>query len=1130
MLQSEFRADLHIHSRFSRATSGRLNVPLLAGWAALKGLRVLGSGDFTHPLWRKELLSFLEYEESSGLYRLKRPEEALCACPEAEETPWALERIRKVRFLPQTEISSIYKRDGKVRKIHNLVFLPRLEAAEKFCLRLERVGNLHSDGRPILGLDARNVLELTLESDPEACLIPAHIWTPWFSLFGSKSGFDRIEDCFGPLTEHIFALETGLSSDPEMNRRLSSLDRFTLVSNSDAHSGENLAREANLFAGELSYAGIFSSLRGDAGKNSTTFLGTCEFFPDEGKYHLDGHRACGVTLTPEESLKLGGICPVCGKPLTLGVLHRVSELADRQTPRYREKERFVCLIPLPEILGEILGAGPKSAKTTGLYRSMLRKLGPELDILQHIPPEELEKFSPGLAEGMRRMRRGEVIRQGGYDGEFGVIRVFSAEEARELKAGRFNPAGGRVSGLLPGLHLPEPPPPPGGHSSGASPKSGRRAGAGSGRNMPVEALSGDASEKNARNSPLPGPQEKVSDAPPEEPEREAADSAAPASAPKMPLPLNRMQQRAVLAGPGPVLALAGPGTGKTHTLTARIRHLLDAGTPAKRILVLTFTRRAAQELDNRLRLVLGEVESENKPNLPRTDTLHALALEFWFKTQGEAPVILDEESSLRVFAEANRATEARQIRRIWLNISLCREKQLPLPPEEQPLFDRYCAHKSTWNLADYTDLLEFWLTQARSGQYPPVWTQVLVDEIQDLSPLQLNLLAAVTRPGGDGFFGIGDPNQSIYGFRGAHGQAEEFFSRRWPGTKVIQLRENFRSGPDILHCAQALFADTPGVGKLVAKNPLPAEIHYFEANSAESEASWIAWQIRNRLGPTSHSLLDQSAAGNGNPARTPFSPGDFAVLLRSRLLMQPVRRALEMAGIPFRQPCADPFWNEPRVSTILQVAGSYLGISLPLPEKNLPRRRIPECPERILRHGPESLAVYWGNSDPFDAQFWKSGAFRELVRTFGLYGGWSGLLNWLSLQNELEQVQSRSEQVQILTLHASKGLEFRLVFLPALEEGLLPFAGPDFYSGEKDRAADSTRIKAEIDEERRLFYVGLTRAREGLFLSRAEKRRIYAREYSLPPSRFLENLPLERIRHSVMRASKNRKEEQIRLL
>lgn len=419
-----FIADLHIHSRFSMATSRGLTLPNLAGWALRKGIDVLGSGDFTHPGWRAELRENLRFEEESGLYLSALPPELPCPVPDRKGP----------RFCLQTEISSIYKAGGKVRKIHNLVFMPDLEAAEKFSARLAAIGNLASDGRPILGLDSRDLLEIALEASPDAVLIPAHIWTPWFALFGSKSGFDSIEDCYRDLTSHIFALETGLSSDPPMNRLLSALDNYALISNSDAHSGANLGREANLFSGKPSWKGIFSALRRAAAREESaqdecSFLGTLEFYPEEGKYHLDGHRACNVVLDPEETKALNNRCPVCGRPLTVGVLHRITDLADRNSPAelVREPETRM-LVPLPEVVGQILDFKPGTRRVERKCAEIVSELGAELDVLCLMDAERIRSFWEPLGEAVTRIRNRNIQLDAGFDGQYGRINIFEPGE------------------------------------------------------------------------------------------------------------------------------------------------------------------------------------------------------------------------------------------------------------------------------------------------------------------------------------------------------------------------------------------------------------------------------------------------------------------------------------------------------------------------------------------------------------------------------------------------------------------------------------------------------------------------------------------------------------------------------
>lgn len=410
-----FIADLHIHSRFSRATSRSLNPEQLSLWAQKKGIAVLGTGDFTHPGWVAELQDKLE-PGPGGLYQLipSLRKEVRKEVPPSCEDP--------TRFLLSGEISCIYKKHGQTRKLHHLILMPDMASVLRLNRRLDRIGNITSDGRPILGLDSRDLLEMTLEASEDAFFIPAHIWTPWFSLFGSKSGFDTIEACFEDLTHHIYALETGLSSDPPMNRLLSALDRYILVSNSDAHSAAKLGREANIFDTQPDYPHMVQAMTHGKG-----FGGTIEFFPEEGKYHLDGHRKCRVCLDPEGSHQVQGICPSCGRPMTIGVLNRVHQLADRRTPAL--KRPFISLIPLPEVLAELLSCGPATKRVMGVYHRLLNDLGPELHILMEAPiPAIRDKGGPILAEAINRMRTGQVIREGGYDGQFGTIRLFDASD------------------------------------------------------------------------------------------------------------------------------------------------------------------------------------------------------------------------------------------------------------------------------------------------------------------------------------------------------------------------------------------------------------------------------------------------------------------------------------------------------------------------------------------------------------------------------------------------------------------------------------------------------------------------------------------------------------------------------
>lgn len=415
-----FIADLHIHSRYSRAVSRDMVPESLYRWAQLKGITVVGTGDFTHPAWFTELQEKLEPAEP-GLYRLK-PE---LAAPVDAEIPAACRA--EVRFMLTTEISSIYKRHERTRKVHNLIFAPSFSAVANMTDKLARIGNLHSDGRPILGLDSEELLRIMLERAPEALFVPAHAWTPHFSVFGANSGFDSLEECFGDLSSHIQAIETGLSSDPPMNWRLSQLDGITLISNSDAHSPSKLGREANVLNGDLSFDGIKAAFTSG---DPALFLGTIEFFPEEGKYHFDGHRNCRVRMSPEEARAHDDACPECGKPVTRGVMHRVEILADQPAGHRAQRALpYRSLVPLVELISEVRGAGVNTKGVTEAYKQLLASLGNEFEILMNVPITAIEENGGMLlALAIQRMREGNVTIAPGYDGEYGTVRLLSQED------------------------------------------------------------------------------------------------------------------------------------------------------------------------------------------------------------------------------------------------------------------------------------------------------------------------------------------------------------------------------------------------------------------------------------------------------------------------------------------------------------------------------------------------------------------------------------------------------------------------------------------------------------------------------------------------------------------------------
>ena len=736
-----FHADLHVHSRFSRACSKDADIGNLAWWAARKGLSVIGTGDFTHPAWAAELAELLVPAEP-GLLALK---------------PGPAARLRRtlppscqaeIRFLLSTEISTIYKRDGATRKVHHLLYAPTFEAASAITTALAKVGNLASDGRPILGLDSRHLLEITLNAGPGCFLIPAHIWTPWFAVLGSKSGFDAVPDCYLDLAEHVFAVETGLSSDPPMNWIYSGLDHYRLVSNSDAHSPPMLGREATTFSTAVDYFAMLRALRTGQG-----LAGTLNFFPEGGRYHADGHRKCGVRLLPAESVRHAGICPKCGKPLTIGVMNRVAELADRpEGYRPAGAAASANLVSLPEIIGEIRGTGRQSKKVTMEVDRLVAALGPELHILREAGTADIGRTAGSMvAEAITRLRRGEVIKEAGYDGEYGVIRLFRPEELAGTEALFDIPAAG--AGGLSGVSVPAVAPPagPGPH---AGPRAAGDAGeetAGAGR------AGGDAGEKTGGGGRTGGTQAGAAAA--DGGQRAGQEPGGPgvwhengAAGGSMLAGLDPGQREAAQA-PGPLLILAGPGTGKTRTLTRRIAVVVAGrGVPPEACLALTFTRRAAAEMRERLAVLLPA-----QAGLLMITTFHGLGLTILRENPGRAGLdpgfaVADEKTRLAVaVAEAGSIAAARRL--------------LTEVARDPGAAGEFAGLLASRGLVDFDGLITLPLAMLRqdpalAASLAARWRSISVDEYQDTDAGAVRPAAPAggrrQRPGRDRRPGSGD--------------------------------------------------------------------------------------------------------------------------------------------------------------------------------------------------------------------------------------------------------------------------------------------------------------------------------------------------------------------------------------
>jgi len=1193
----KFVADFHIHSHFSRATSRNLNFENLHKWAQLKGIQVVGTGDITHPGWLEEMKERLEPAEE-GLFRLKddyanamRPE-VFKACQ------------RPVRFILSGEISSIYKKNEKTRKIHNVVFVPTFEAVEKLQTALEKIGNIRSDGRPILGLDAHDLLEIVLEIDPQANLIPAHIWTPWFSLFGSKSGFDAIEECFEELTPHIFALETGLSSDPPMNWRISALDRYTLVSNSDAHSPQKLAREANLFETQLSYPAIFEALKTG---NPETFLGTIEFYPEEGKYHYDGHRKCGICWDPKTTLEHNGICPVCGKKVTVGVMHRVESLADREEGgKPANTLPFYSLVPLPEVLAEGYGVGANTKRVKQGYEALLTQLGSELAILQDLPLEDIKRIGGTLfAEGIRRMRCGKVIAKAGYDGEFGVIKLFEKQERDSLtnQLGFFpsqeykpeqkqkkEPMGStsEVASISPHEQqapivaesselFKDTPLPPSREHPPTPPSRGEYEVESSSDIPPLKGVRGMS------NPPLRGgrgvsPQQLQKNLS-EKTEIEYKEHPILSG-------LNPQQREAVLCTDTSLIIVAGPGTGKTQTLTHRMAYLIaekpksplegrsggcslsysplegGRGVSPENLLAITFTNKAAEEMATRLTNLIGKTIT----NQIVIKTFHAFCAMI-LRTEGERiglspnfticsehdrktllkqcyPDLREKEITHyldQISSAKNQLLTPEDLTERWAPPSRWRPSETVTerwtPPQRWSpselsdfitIYRRYEAALRENQAVDFDDLIglavKLFETQPEIlAKYQNRFRWISVDEYQDLNFAQYRLLKLLKTPEVN-LCVIGDPDQAIYGFRGANREYFLKFQEDFPNARTLRLTKNYRSTQSILDASRQVIAKSPESVPLEIWSDFVTQtkLNIYHAPTYKAEAEYVVHEIERMVGGTTYFSLDSGRVESHEEAIHSF--GDFAVLYRLGAQSQPLFEAFQRSGIPYQIVGQTSLYEYKEIREIL----SYLWL-LYNPESTIHLGKIKKQKgelkpflhelQRSLDTQPVSVLIeriyeFILNDRSASEDSKKAERVKQLItKASSFEQRLKDFLETTVLQKEIDEYDPRADRVTLMTLHASKGLEFPVVFIVGCEEHIIPYQreGKTF----------------DLEEERRLFYVGMTRSREKLILTHARKRFLFGQTSQNPPSRFLndiENVLKEIQKRATRKPGKEKKE------
>ncbi len=1047
-----FHADLHIHSKYSRATSRDLDLEHLAWWAARKGVAVLATGDCVHPQWLAELKEKLVPAEP-GLFRLKPEIEAdvLAKLPPSCRTGAGV----PARFMLSTEISTIYKKGEKTRKVHHLIYAPDFDSVDRLAARLGSIGNIASDGRPILGLDSRDLLEIALESGPHSYLVPAHIWTPWFAALGSQSGFDSIEECYGDLADKIFAVETGLSSDPAMNWRISGLDRYRLTSNSDAHSPGKLAREATFFDCEPDYFAIRHALETGEG-----YGGTVEFFPEEGKYHADGHRKCGVRLSPKETLALEGRCPTCGGRLTVGVLHRIETLADRS-----EAEAVApptagavkSLVPLPEILSEILQVGAGSKRVAHSFDQALAKLGPELTILEDLPAEDVSRAaSPLLGEAVSRLRAGNVTRDAGYDGEYGVIRLFENDELAKLREGdllfdapvvrRRKKADAGEPEAKPVVACREK----------SAPRTGRAGG------LEDDALGAE----DRRDDPSPNPSTQG--------RGEAAILAA----------LDADQRAAAAHIEGPLLVVAGPGSGKTRMLTHRIAHLVtDHGAAPEHCLAITFTRRAAEEMRERLaRLLPGAA------NVP-VHTFHSLGLSILSANPQAAGLepgfrIAGEAERVAAFSAAMNISE-RKAKTLLRRISkLKRAGPESIDETLAQALAAYATLLAANNWIDFDDLVGLAVdaltrNAALAQGLRERFRFISVDEFQDADDAQYRLVRLLAPDAAD-LCVIGDPDQAIYGFRGADSSHFARFAKDYPSAVTLPLKRNYRSSGTIVSAASQIIAQTRGdplIAEIVREMHDKIAIHAAPTEAAEAE--FVVAEIERLIG--GHSFFSIDSGRSGGSGEQALSFADIAVLYRTEAQSGAFAEALSRAGMPFKTSAHAPLTESPAVAALL--AGLAEG-----------------PPDMPLTEALAEAARYTSDKDTPPAAA-PSDALNRLTHLAKRCGGDRARFHEaVALSSEQDFFDPRADRIALLTMHAAKGLEFPVVFVAGLEDGLTPLR-----FGARDPAKEA--------EERRLFYVAMTRAKDFLVLTRAKERFWRGRKRARDASPFLADIEAALVSH-----------------
>lgn len=1017
-------------------------------WAKIKGITVIGTADITHPGWLAEIQKKLEPAEP-GLYKLKK-EYSLPLEPGFKNTqnPSSIKN-RDVRFILTGEISNIYKQDDQTRKVHSLIFMPDFESVSKLQKKLKSQDfNITSDGRPILGQSVHDLLETTLEVSSQSFLIPTHIWTPWFSCLGSKSGFNRITDAFGDLSTHIKAVEMGLSSDPPMNWMCSHLDQYTLIANSDAHSPEKIGRNANIFNTELSYKHIIQAI---SDGNGRTFEGTVNLYPQEGKYHGDGHRKCDINWSPIETLKHDGICPECGKTVTIGVLNRVADLSDRESITERpQRLPFFPIIPLKEILAEILQGGTSSKKVSKAYQETIQELGAELDILLNVPIEGMNKVNDLLGEAIRRMRNREVHITPGFDGEYGIVKVFQEQEKHLL---------GKQNSLFETKY--------------------------ENTDALIHPLI-DFDLKKYQELKILNTKKQEKKEPQEEKKRIPKSDLTPE------------QEQAAYHKNGPCMIVAGPGTGKTRTLTYRIKTLEKQGVKPEKIIALTFTNKAAREIRNRIQTMQSSLNLHSPDLMPTICTFQSLGLHILkkyphSKNRTSYFTIIDEHDKRNILKTHLHIQDSDL--KFWSQ-QISNAKQKRTQPQDidnlefKTIFEKYEFILRNLNVFDFDDLIYHAIDILENNEdilkeYQKKWQYWLIDEFQDTNPIQYELVRTLCPQKNANICIIGDPDQSIYGFRGANAEFIKTFKKDYPDVKKYKLTQSYRCPNTVLKASGSVLGKPPITG---LNNGI--KIHITKTKDSRSEAEHVAGKIKDLIGGVSFWSFDSGVA-EGETHKYVKGFDDIAILVRSKSQIPSLEKALLDHNIPFQSISNTPFYQQKPISTILDILKYtqddkniflkkkrtiYQDRLYTIKQKSTVSQTISHIVLMLFRHENKEHGE----------------GIKKLIKLAEEFGNHhQEFIDYVELGKGYDTYQ-KNECVTIMTIHASKGLEFPAVFIPGCEEGLFPYT--------------LNKKTVDIKEERRLLYVGMTRTQKLLFLSHADRRYIDDQPHELKRSRFLDKI------------------------